>query len=81
MLIPHDIRKFCGYVRRLYGSIRKHYGLSHEDNTKWSGISCDRELLDFLKHDDLINAIQEFFIEKLNELSILKKQCSLNWKT
>ena len=52
-----------------------------EDNTKWSSISCDKELLDFLKHDDHISVIQEFFIEKLNELSLIKEQYpDLDWK-
>ena len=52
-----------------------------EDNTKWSSISCDKELLDFLKHDDHISAIQEYFIEKLNELSLIKEQYQdLDWK-
>lgn len=52
-----------------------------EDNTKWSSISCDKDLLDFLKHDDHINAIQEYFIEKLNELHSIKQQYpNLDWK-
>ena len=53
-----------------------------ETDTNWSGIRCDRNILDFLKHDDHINAIQKYFIEKLNELHLIKQQYpGLNWKT
>ena len=53
-----------------------------ENDTYWSGIRCDNDLLDFLKQEDHINAIQEYFIEKLNELHLIKQQYpDLNWKT
>lgn len=57
-------------------------GYDLEDDTKWSGIICGKKLLDFFKDDDHIRAIQEFFIEKLEELNSIKQQPSdLNWKT
>lgn len=60
-------------------SIWEAYNL--DDSTKWSGICCDVNLLGFLKEDDHINAIQKFFIDKLNSLYLIKQQYShLNWK-
>lgn len=57
-------------------------GYDLEDDSKWSGIICGKELLDFLKSSDHITAIQVFFIEKLNELYLFKQQYpDLSWKT
>lgn len=57
----------------------KGYNLGNE--SKWSGISCDRCLLDFLKSEDHISTIQEYLIAKIEELGLLKKQYpNLNWK-
>jgi len=56
-------------------------GYDIDDDTEWSGITCDKYLLDFLKEEDHIIAIQEFFIEKLKELYLIKdKHPDLNWK-
>ena len=56
-------------------------GYNLNDNTKWYGMSCDRKLLHFLNDDDHINAIQQYFIEKMKELHLLKVQYpDLNWK-
>lgn len=63
------------------GTKRGWKGYNLDDNTKWSGINCDKYLLDFLKNDDHISSIQEFFNEKMEELYLLKKQYpDLNWK-
>jgi hypothetical protein len=52
-----------------------------EDDTSWSGISCDKYLLEFLQEEDHIVAIQKFFVEKLEELHTIKeKYPTLNWK-
>lgn len=52
-----------------------------DDDSRWSGISCDRPLLAFLKEEDHIKSIQEYFIEKLKELYLLKQHNSqLGWK-
>lgn len=60
---------------------------SHDDWRKYvysnrhTGISCEVSLLDFLNQDDHITSIQEYFIEKLNELHLIKQQYSdLDWK-
>jgi len=56
-------------------------GYDLDDNTKWSGVTADKSLLEFLKEEDHINSIQEFFICKLNELVIIKNNYpNLNWK-
>lgn len=56
-------------------------GYDLDDNTKWSGIRCNKYLLEFLKEEDHIIAIQKFFVEKLNELHTIKEiYPTLNWK-
>lgn len=50
-------------------------------DAEWQGISCDRRLIDFLHHEDHINEIQKFFLEKLKELHEIKvKNPDLYWK-
>jgi hypothetical protein len=56
-------------------------GYDLDNDSKWSGISCDKPLLDFLAEQDHIISIQKYFIDKLKELYILKQQNNgLGWK-
>ena len=56
-------------------------GYDLEDDRKWSGTRCDKKLLEFLNHEDHINAIQDFFIQKMYEFNALKeKYPDLDWK-
>lgn len=53
-----------------------------DDNTAWANIHYDKSLLDFLSDDDHIDAIQDFFIQRLKELHILKQQHpEFDWKS
>lgn len=52
-----------------------------DDDTEWAGIFCDVDMLKFLKENDHISAIQSFFMEKLEELYLIKNQFpDLGWK-
>lgn len=52
-----------------------------EDDTKWSGIVCHKKILDILNHEDHIDAIQDFFIQKMKEMDTIKqKYPDLDWK-
>ncbi len=56
-------------------------GYDLDNDSIWSGISCDKTLLEFLREEDHIISIQEYFIEKLKELHVLKQQNGgLGWK-
>lgn len=56
-------------------------GYDLDDDSRWSGISCDRPLLVFLNEEDHVLSIQKYFSEKLKELHLLKQQNSqLGWK-
>lgn len=56
-------------------------GYDLKDDTKWSGIICDKNILEILTHEDHINEIQDFFIQKMKELDTIKqKYPNLDWK-
>lgn len=56
-------------------------GYELDNDSEWSGISCDRSLLDFLKDEDHITSIQKYFMDKLKELHKLKEHYpNLGWK-
>jgi len=38
-------------------------GYELDNDSQWSGITCDRSLLDFLKDEDHIISIQKYFID------------------
>lgn len=44
-------------------------GYRLDDPSAWAGISCGRSLQDFLEEEDHIKAIQDFFIDAINELN------------
>lgn len=57
------------------------HGANLDEKSAWSNIRIDVSLLDFLKTDDHVEAIQTFFLEKLNVLSSFKQgNPSLPWK-
>lgn len=57
------------------------HGYELDNDSQWSGITCDKPLLDFLKDQDHIISIQKYFIDKLQELHQLKQQYKdLGWK-
>jgi hypothetical protein len=53
-----------------------------DDKTAWATMYYDKSLLDFLPAEDHIDAIQTFFITRLNELHTLKQQHpEFDWKS
>ncbi len=56
-------------------------GYDLNDPTKWSGISSDKSLLDFLSQDDHIAAVETYLVGRLTELHAVKlRYPNLGWK-
>lgn len=74
-----------GIINAMRGFVEKNEGWSSEDmddNQAWASIYYDKSLLEFLPADDHIDAIQTFFISRLNELYTLKQQHpEFDWKS